>query len=81
MAVDSRAPAKLWSLGGLLLATLSEVLTGLVLFTIKHNIQEEATMTDFNELKAKQQKAWSTGDYAKVGQKLVLVSERLCETD
>lgn len=37
-------------------------------------------MTDLSELKTKQQKAWSTGDYAKIGQKLVLVSELLCET-
>lgn len=33
-----------------------------------------------SELKAKQQKAWGSGDYAKVGQKLVIVAEQLCET-
>jgi len=37
-------------------------------------------MADFSELKSRQQVAWSTGDYAKIGQKLVLVSELLCET-
>jgi ubiquinone/menaquinone biosynthesis C-methylase UbiE len=33
-----------------------------------------------SNLKARQQKAWGAGDYAKVGQKLVIVAEQLCET-
>ena len=37
-------------------------------------------MSDLNEIKVRQQKAWGAGDYAKIGQKLVMMSELLCET-
>lgn len=33
-----------------------------------------------NELKTRQKKAWGSGDYGKIGQKLVIVAENLCET-
>ena len=36
-------------------------------------------MTDPGELKARQQRTWSLGDYAMIGSRLVIVSELLCE--
>ena len=35
-------------------------------------------MPDFAAIKARQQQAWATGDYAMIGHNVVLVSERLC---
>src|SRR5438309_2131513 len=35
-------------------------------------------MPDFAAIKARQQQAWATGDYAMIGHNFVLVSERLC---
>ena len=35
-------------------------------------------MPDFVAIKARQQQAWATGDYAMIGHNVVLVSERLC---
>lgn len=35
---------------------------------------------DFNAIKARQQKVWSTGDYSLVGNTLVIISEQLCES-
>jgi SAM-dependent methyltransferase len=35
-------------------------------------------MPDFSAIKARQQQAWATGDYAMIGHNVVLVSERLC---
>jgi SAM-dependent methyltransferase len=37
------------------------------------------TTLDFNEMKARQQRAWATGDYAVVGTTLQIVGESLCE--
>jgi ubiquinone/menaquinone biosynthesis C-methylase UbiE len=37
-------------------------------------------MSNMDGLKGQQQRAWGAGDYAKIGQKLVIVSELLCET-
>src|SRR5207247_3550970 len=36
-------------------------------------------MPDFAAIKARQQQAWATGDYAMIGHNVVLVSELLCE--
>lgn len=36
-------------------------------------------MTDLNAVKAKQQAAWSSGDYSSVGNRLLITSELLCE--
>src|SRR5436309_1203822 len=35
-------------------------------------------MPDFAAIKARQQQAWATGDYAMIGHNVVLVSELLC---
>ena len=35
--------------------------------------------TNLNPVKEKQQKAWSSGDYARIGNPLVIMGERLCE--
>ena len=37
------------------------------------------TTIDFTEVKIRQQRAWSTGDYAVVGTTLQIVGESLCE--
>ncbi|HVF00517.1 MAG TPA: hypothetical protein VNA27_04155 [Rubrobacteraceae bacterium] len=34
---------------------------------------------DLTVIKERQQKAWSSGDYGKVGAKLVIMGELLCE--
>ena len=34
---------------------------------------------DLGAIKERQQKAWSSGDYGKVGVTLVIIAERLCE--
>ena len=36
-------------------------------------------MADLQAVKAKQQAAWSSGDYAAVGNRILLVSELLCD--
>lgn len=36
-------------------------------------------MPDLAAIKERQQKAWSSGDYSKVGETLVLIAELLCE--
>ena len=37
------------------------------------------TAPDLEAIKARQQKTWSSGDYARVGNTLVIIGERLCE--
>ena len=43
------------------------------------NMQSSAPMTDLTAVKAKQQVAWGSGDYAVVGTTLQIVGEMLCE--
>jgi SAM-dependent methyltransferase len=42
-------------------------------------LHPEEGMTDANEVKGRKQVAWSAGDYAIIGSRLVIVSELLCE--
>ena len=43
------------------------------------NQAEESPPTNLDALKARQQSAWSSGDYAVVGTTLQIVGEQLCE--
>src|ERR1051326_9176355 len=43
------------------------------------NMQTSAPMTDLTAVKARQQVAWGSGDYAVVGTTLQIVGEMLCE--
>src|SRR5689334_2466536 len=40
----------------------------------------EATSPDFDAIKERQQQAWSSGDFAVVASRIVLVAEQLCDT-
>ena len=37
-------------------------------------------MNDLDEVKRQKQLTWAAGDYARIGSRLVIVSELLCET-
>jgi ubiquinone/menaquinone biosynthesis C-methylase UbiE len=45
----------------------------------RRRMSTQYQVTDLATIKERQQKAWSTGDYGKVGAKLVLMGELLCE--
>lgn len=42
-------------------------------------MQTQTTTPDLEAIKARQQKTWSSGNYARVGNTLVIMGERLCE--
>jgi ubiquinone/menaquinone biosynthesis C-methylase UbiE len=43
------------------------------------NMQQQLAQLDLEAIKARQQNMWSSGNYARVGNTLVLMGERLCE--
>ena len=47
--------------------------------TAIHVAQAPSAGVDFGAIKARQQAAWSTGDYAEIGTRLQIVGESLCE--
>jgi SAM-dependent methyltransferase len=42
-------------------------------------MQTQTTTPDLEAIKARQQKTWSSGNYARIGNTLVIMGERLCE--
>jgi SAM-dependent methyltransferase len=42
-------------------------------------VSHQSPSVDLSAIKARQQKSWSTGDYAAIGATLVVISEELCE--
>ena len=42
-------------------------------------VSHQSSTVDLSALKARQQKSWSTGDYAVIGATLIVISEELCE--
>lgn len=43
-------------------------------------VSQQIPPIDFNAIKARQQKTWSTGDFSFIGAALVIISEQLCES-
>jgi SAM-dependent methyltransferase len=46
---------------------------------LRRTRDEEETMTDLAAVKAKQRATWASGDYASVGNRILVVSELLCD--
>jgi len=42
-------------------------------------VSHQSSTVDLSAIKARQQKSWSTGDYAVIGATLIVISEELCE--
>jgi len=42
-------------------------------------VSHQSSAVDLHAVKARQQKSWSTGDYAVIGATLIVISEELCE--